>query len=66
MAKIKIAYYFVAKNGRGYWNPSKKMKAEGVRAKACGMDGPDAWAIADQCNRDYAEGKHKKNTGMSR
>jgi hypothetical protein len=42
---VKIAYYIV-KNGRGFWNPTKAMKSAGFASVPCGPDGPDAWRIA--------------------
>jgi hypothetical protein len=50
VASIKIPYYNVI-NGRGYWRPSKKLRALGFQDVRCGPDGPAAWAIADTWNK---------------
>ena len=47
-AEIKIPYYTVRRNGRGFWEPTKHMRALGFRSVPCGPDGPDAWAIAEE------------------
>lgn len=47
MGQVKIPYYIV-KNGRGFWNPTKAMKAAGFMAVPCGSDGPEAWRIANE------------------
>ena len=52
MGKIKIPYYTVIA-GRGYWRPSKKMRALGFLIIRCGVDGPDAWALAAQWNKRW-------------
>lgn len=45
MKKLKLRYY-VVKNGRGYFEPSEKMRRHGFEPVSCGPDGPEAWAIA--------------------
>ena len=50
MTKIKIPYYTVRRNGRGFWEPKPPMRSLGFFSVACGPDGPDAWAIARQWN----------------
>jgi hypothetical protein len=50
MTNIKIRHYVVKRSGKGFWQPTKKMKALGFHSVPCGMDGPDAWAIAEQWN----------------
>ena len=53
-ANVKIPYYTVRRNGRGFWEPTKHMRALGFRSVPCGPDGPDgpdAWAIAEEWNR---------------
>lgn len=49
MGKVKIPYY-VVRHGRGYWQPTAKMRAEGFGPLSCGVDGPDAWRIAADAN----------------
>jgi hypothetical protein len=49
MGNVKIPYYVVAK-GRGYWRPHPRMRAFGFQIVRCGPDGPDAWALAAECN----------------
>lgn len=46
MAEVKIPNYQVRRNGRGYWEPTPKMRALGFCSVPCGPDGPDAWAVA--------------------
>jgi integrase len=50
MTKIKIPYYSVRRNGRGFWEPKPSMRQHGFFSVACGPDGPDAWAIAQRWN----------------
>jgi hypothetical protein len=45
VGKVKIPYY-VVRNGRGYFEPSAKMKSLGFESTPCGPDGPGAWAQA--------------------
>jgi integrase len=45
VGRVKIPYYVIAK-GRGYWRPTKRMKALGFQEVRCGPDGPEAWRIA--------------------
>ncbi|MFC3693369.1 hypothetical protein [Chenggangzhangella methanolivorans] len=45
MGNVKIPYYAVIK-GRGYWQPTAKMRALGFKLVSCGKDGPDAWTVA--------------------
>jgi hypothetical protein len=52
MGRIKIPYYVVRK-GRGYWRPHPRMRAFGFQIIRCGVDGPDAWAIADEWNKRW-------------
>lgn len=47
MGHVKIPYYVVVK-GRGYWRPTKRMRALGFNIVRCGVDGPAAWAIASE------------------
>lgn len=53
VADISIPYYVVI-GGRGYWRPSKKLRKLGFNDITCGIDGPDAWAMAISWNRRVA------------
>lgn len=53
MGQVKIRYYSVLKNGRGYWQPSQEMRALGYRPVPCGPDGPAAWAKAEKLNAGW-------------
>jgi hypothetical protein len=68
VGKVKIRYYVtrcIWKNSQvwGYWVPTKKMKAAGFSIVACGLDGPHAWAIAEQWNKRWDEVKAKLRAG---
>jgi len=52
MGRIKIPYY-TAIAGRGYWRPTRKMRALGFQIVRCGPDGPDAWALATEWNKRW-------------
>src|SRR5262249_26414061 len=39
--------------GRGYWNPTPKMKALGFSIVRCGPDGAEAWKIATEWNERW-------------
>src|SRR4051794_35329583 len=45
MTKVKIPYY-VVKAGKGYFQPTKTLRAIGFEARTLGPDGPAAWAEA--------------------
>jgi hypothetical protein len=49
----RIRHYRVKRNGRGFWEPTPKMKALGFGNVPCGPDGPGAWAIAEGWNRRW-------------
>jgi hypothetical protein len=49
---VKIRHY-VVKRGKGFWQPTKKMKSVGFGPVPCGPDGPGAWSIAEQWNRRW-------------
>jgi hypothetical protein len=53
VAEVRIPYYSVRRNGRGYWEPRPHMRALGFYSVPCGPDGPDAWAIAEEWNRRW-------------
>lgn len=54
MAKVKIPYYVVPKGKRtGYWQPSEKMRGLGFESVPCGIDGPEAWAVASKWNERW-------------
>jgi hypothetical protein len=44
------AYYCVI-NGRGHWQPNKRLRELGFSNVSCGRDGPEAWATAENMNR---------------
>ncbi|MBR0882227.1 hypothetical protein JQ608_34815 [Bradyrhizobium liaoningense] len=52
MTKVNIRHY-VTKRGKGFWQPTKKMKALGFGSVPCGPDGPGAWALAEEWNRRW-------------
>jgi hypothetical protein len=52
MGRVKIPYYII-KRGRGFWNPSAAMKRAGFASIPCGLDGPEAWALADTWNKRW-------------
>ena len=53
MTNIKLKHYRVKRGGRGFWEPTKKMRALGFLSIPCGPDGPDAWAIAEEWERRW-------------
>ena len=53
MTNIKLKHYRVKRGGRGFWEPTKKMRALGFMSIPCGPDGPDAWAIAEEWERRW-------------
>ena len=53
MARVKIPYYSVRRNGRGFWEPRPHMRSLGFCSVPCGSDGPDAWTIAEEWNRRW-------------
>jgi hypothetical protein len=53
VAEVRIPYYSVRRNGRGYWEPRPHMRAFGFYSVPCGHDGPYAWAIAEEWNRRW-------------
>ena len=59
MADIKIRNYQVRRNGRGFWEPTPRMRALGFRSVPCGPDGPDAWAIAEAVETALACGAQR-------
>jgi hypothetical protein len=61
MRRARIPY-FVVKNGRGFWQPTRAMRDAGFESVACGPDGPDAWRKAADCLarwKEYAVTKQK-------
>jgi hypothetical protein len=48
LASIKLKHYVVRKGRYGYWLPTPKMVAAGFACIPCGLDGPDAWRIAQE------------------
>jgi hypothetical protein len=53
VGKLKIPYYSVRRNGRAFWEPRPHMRVLGFYSVPCGVDGPDAWAIAEEWNRRW-------------
>ena len=49
MTRIKLRYY-VVKKGKGFWQPTRVMRKVGFISVPCGVDGPEAWVIAEQWN----------------
>lgn len=52
MVRVQIRHY-VVKRGRGFWQPTKAMRAAGFASKPLGVDGPEAWAEAEQWNKRW-------------
>ena len=52
MTAVEIRHY-VVKRGKGFWQPTPKMKAVGFGPVPCGPDGPGAWALAEEWNRRW-------------
>jgi integrase len=52
MTNIKVRHY-VVKRGKGFWQPTKTMRAAGFYSVPCGADGPEAWQQAEEWNRRW-------------
>jgi hypothetical protein len=52
MTRIKIRHY-VVKRGKGFWQPTKTMRAAGFYPVPCGPDGPNAWQRAEEWNHRW-------------
>src|SRR6478609_11240842 len=50
MGNVKIPYYRVRRNGRGFWEPCAKIKRFGFESVPCGPDRPEAWRAAKEWN----------------
>jgi integrase len=61
MTNVKIPYYSVRRNGRGFWEPRPHMRTLGFFSIACGPDGPDAWAVARQWHDRWQSVKSGKS-----
>lgn len=59
MIKLTIKYYHIRRNGRGFWEPTTAMRRFGFRSTPCGQDGPAAWSIAEDLNRQWQEARRK-------
>jgi len=57
MGNVKIKYYKVRRNGRGFWEPTQAMRAYGFVSTPCGKDGPAAWKIAEDMNARWQEAR---------
>jgi hypothetical protein len=53
MTIVKLKHYHVKRGGRGFWEPTKKMRALGFVSVPCGPDGPAAWDIAETWERRW-------------
>lgn len=53
MVRMSFPYYRVRRKGRGFWEPSAKMKRLGFENMPCGPDGPDAWRVAKEWNERW-------------
>lgn len=53
MVSVKIPYYVIKKGKYGYWQPTKAMKDHGFKPVRCGIDGPEAWAVATDWNERW-------------
>jgi hypothetical protein len=58
LATIKIPYYTVRRNGRGFWEPRPHMRELGFYSVACGPDSPEARRIAEQWNQRWRDVKN--------
>jgi hypothetical protein len=58
LATIKIPYYTVRRNGRGFWEPRPHMRALGFYSVPCGPDGPEARKIAELWNQHWRDVKN--------
>ncbi|QOZ52956.1 tyrosine-type recombinase/integrase [Bradyrhizobium sp. CCBAU 53338] len=52
MTSVKVRHY-VVKRGKGFWQPTRRMKSLGFGSVPCGPDGPGAWAVAEEWNRRW-------------
>lgn len=62
MGRVKIRYYSVVR-GRGYWQPTARMRAHGFRPLSCGPDGPAAWARAEEMNAAW-DARHDRDAPL--
>jgi hypothetical protein len=53
VGSVKVPYYVVKKGKYGYWQPTKAMRDHGFLPVRCGIDGPDAWAVAASWNERW-------------
>jgi hypothetical protein len=52
VTQIKLRHY-VVKRGKGFWQPTRAMRALGFYSVPCGTNGPEAWAIAERWNERW-------------
>jgi hypothetical protein len=57
MTRVKVRHY-VVKRGKGFWQPTKAMRALGFYSVPCGRDGPDAWTVAERWNDRWDKTRH--------
>jgi hypothetical protein len=60
MTRIKIPYY-VIKHGKGYFQPSRRMRLAGFEPRPLGDDGPAAWSEAWRLCREWKQGEEPTN-----
>ena len=61
---VRIRLYRVRK-GRGYWEPTARMKAAGFRLTALGPDGPEAWGQAERLNAAWDKARRNDSRAAS-
>jgi hypothetical protein len=57
--------YYCDIGGNGHWQPNKRLRQLGFRNKACGPDGPEARAIAEQMNRQATAARLTQDTARA-
>lgn len=66
MTKVKIPNYQIRRNGRGFWEPTKKMRLLGFQSVPCGLDGPAAWAVAQAWNERWQRTRRGEDPAPAR
>jgi hypothetical protein len=66
VGKVEIPYYAVRRNGRAFWEPTRKMRALGFQSVPCGQDGPEAWRIAQEWNERWQRVRRGEDTAPAR
>jgi hypothetical protein len=57
--------YYCVIGGNGHWQPNKRLRQLGFRNKACGPDGPEARAIAEEMNRQATAARLTQDTARA-